>query len=90
MADRTNILFIADIVGEPGLQITEKLLPNLLKKYQIDFCIANGENVTHFFTQSRDFLKVGSCQAGKCRRRDVGHAHDSSPHTARFAARICM
>jgi len=46
MADHTNILFIADIVGEPGLQITEKLLPNLIKKYQIDFCIANGENVT--------------------------------------------
>jgi metallophosphoesterase (TIGR00282 family) len=46
MPDQTNILFIADIVGEPGLQITEKLLPGLLKKYNIDFCIANGENVT--------------------------------------------
>jgi metallophosphoesterase (TIGR00282 family) len=46
MAEKTNILFVADIVGKPGLQITEKLLPGLLKKYQIDFCIANGENVT--------------------------------------------
>lgn len=46
MPEKINILFIADIVGEPGMQITEKLLPSLLKKYNIDFCIANGENVT--------------------------------------------
>lgn len=46
MTEKINILFVADIVGEPGMQITEKLLPNLLKKYNVDFCIANGENVT--------------------------------------------
>ncbi len=39
-----NILFIADIVGKPGLEITSKLLPGLKEKYKIDFCIANGEN----------------------------------------------
>lgn len=39
-----NILFIADIVGKPGLEITTKLLPRLKEKYHIDFCIANGEN----------------------------------------------
>jgi len=46
MSENINFLFIADIVGDPGLQITEKLLPSLKKKYNIDFCIANGENVT--------------------------------------------
>ncbi|HDL17905.1 MAG TPA: TIGR00282 family metallophosphoesterase [Bacteroidetes bacterium] len=46
MIGSTNLLFIADIVGEPGLQITEKLLPGLMKKYNVDFCIVNGENVT--------------------------------------------
>jgi metallophosphoesterase (TIGR00282 family) len=39
-----NILFIADIVGRPGRDITARLLPALLRKYDVDFCIANGEN----------------------------------------------
>jgi len=39
-----NVLFIADIVGKPGLEITTKMLPGLKEKYHIDFCIANGEN----------------------------------------------
>jgi len=39
-----KILFVADIVGKPGLEILTKLLPSLKEKYKIDFCIANGEN----------------------------------------------
>lgn len=39
-----NILFIADIVGRPGLDIVERLLPGLKKQYSINLCIANGEN----------------------------------------------
>ena len=39
-----NVLFIADIIGKPGLEITATLLPSLKKKYNIDLCIANGEN----------------------------------------------
>lgn len=39
-----NVLFIADIIGKPGLEITSSLLGNLIKKYNIDLCIANGEN----------------------------------------------
>jgi metallophosphoesterase (TIGR00282 family) len=39
-----TVLFIADIIGKPGLDITASLLPNLLRKYNVDFCIANGEN----------------------------------------------
>ena len=46
MVENINILFVADIVGEPGMQISEKLMPNLFKKYKIDFCVVNGENVT--------------------------------------------
>jgi len=46
MSENINVLFVADIVGEPGLQIAEKLLPSLKKKYNADLCIANGENVT--------------------------------------------
>lgn len=39
-----NILFIADIVGQPGLDITIQLLPGLKQKYKANFCVANGEN----------------------------------------------
>lgn len=39
-----NILFIADIVGQPGLTITSQLLPGLKQKYKVNFCVANGEN----------------------------------------------
>ncbi len=39
-----NVLFIADIVGTPGLEIASKLTPTIKEKYKIDFCIANGEN----------------------------------------------
>jgi len=41
-----NVLFIADIVGKPGRDLTARLLPTLLRKYDVDFCIANGENAT--------------------------------------------
>ena len=40
----TNILFIGDIVGDPGLDIVRMWLPSLQKKYRTDLIIANGEN----------------------------------------------
>ena len=40
-----NILFIADIVGKPGMDVVAGLLPGLKKNHNIDLCIANGENV---------------------------------------------
>ena len=42
--DNIIVLFIADIVGEPGLNITSLYLSGLVKKYDIDLVIANGEN----------------------------------------------
>jgi len=39
-----NILFIGDIVGSPGRQAVETLVPQLKKKKKIDFIIANAEN----------------------------------------------
>ena len=41
-----NILFIGDIVGDPGLNIVQMYLPSLIKKYRVDVTIANGENVS--------------------------------------------
>ncbi|MGI6714049.1 MAG: TIGR00282 family metallophosphoesterase [Bacilli bacterium] len=42
-----KILFIGDIVARVGRRLVKKLLPDLIKKHQIDFVIANGENTTH-------------------------------------------
>ncbi|MCB4790521.1 MAG: TIGR00282 family metallophosphoesterase [Elusimicrobia bacterium] len=39
-----KILFIADIVGEPGRQVLKHRLPDLIKKEGPDFIIANAEN----------------------------------------------
>jgi len=39
-----KILFIGDIVGEPGRRAVAKLLPRLRAEHQLDAVIANGEN----------------------------------------------
>lgn len=42
-----NILFFGDIMGKPGRQGLIKALPDLKLKYNADFVIANGENISH-------------------------------------------
>ena len=42
-----KILFIGDIVGRIGRRMVKEKLPYFVNKYEIDFVIANGENVTH-------------------------------------------
>lgn len=39
-----KILFIGDIVGEPGRRAVHTLLPKLREQHALDFVIANGEN----------------------------------------------
>jgi len=39
-----KILFIGDVVGEPGRRAVNTLLPKLREQYGLDFIIANGEN----------------------------------------------
>lgn len=39
-----NILFIGDIVGEPGRRAVSELVPHLRNEFAIDVVIANGEN----------------------------------------------
>ena len=46
---KMKILFIGDIIGRPGRQAVEKLLPGLVEEHQIDFVIANGENAAAGF-----------------------------------------
>ena len=42
-----RILFIGDIVGKIGRRIVKDKIDYFVKKYDIDFVIANGENATH-------------------------------------------
>jgi len=42
-----KILFLGDIVGKVGRRVVANNLEKLVKKYQVDFVIANGENTTH-------------------------------------------
>ena len=39
-----SVLFIGDIIGKPGYDIVATYLPSLKTRYNVDLCIANGEN----------------------------------------------
>ncbi len=41
-----NVLYIGDIMGEPGIKVVSQVLPDLKKEYPIDLVIAQAENVT--------------------------------------------
>ena len=42
-----KFLIIGDVVAKPGRNAISKILPKLKKQYEIDFVIANGENLAH-------------------------------------------
>jgi len=46
LSEKINVLFIGDIIGEPGYNLTKSLLPSFISKYKINFVIANGENIS--------------------------------------------
>src|SRR4029450_13280235 len=58
-----NILIIGDVVGSPGRGIMKKALPIVLKKYDVEYCIANVENAAGGFGVTREicdeFLAMG-------------------------------
>ena len=39
-----RILFLGDIVGPSGCKVVKKFLPDIIKKKNLDFVVANGEN----------------------------------------------
>lgn len=41
-----SILFIGDIIGNPGLGFTQTFLPSIIQKYKPDLVVANGENLS--------------------------------------------
>ena len=59
-----NILAVGDIVGTLGVKELEKRLPKVKEKYNIDFCIVNGENAAEGMgiteRNFNDILKAGA------------------------------
>jgi metallophosphoesterase (TIGR00282 family) len=41
-----KLLYVGDIMGRPGRQTIQKVLPDLIKKKGIDFVVAQGENLS--------------------------------------------
>lgn len=41
-----NLLFVGDIIGQPGLDIVQTWLPSLIQKYKAEFVVVNGENLS--------------------------------------------
>ncbi len=44
--NKVKVLFIGDVVGKPGMQIIQTFLKSIVQNNQIDFIIANGENLS--------------------------------------------
>jgi 2',3'-cyclic-nucleotide 2'-phosphodiesterase len=49
-----NILLIGDVVGSPGRAILKKALPAVVKKYDVDYCVANVENAAGGFGVTKE------------------------------------
>lgn len=60
-----KILFIGDVVGQNGVNMLRKGLPQLKKEYSCDVCIVNGENSNENGTgmNSRDAQDIFACGA---------------------------
>ena len=44
-----NVLFVGDVVGSPGRRVVRKLLPGLIDRHLVDFCVVNVENAAGGF-----------------------------------------
>jgi 2',3'-cyclic-nucleotide 2'-phosphodiesterase len=42
-----RILFVGDVVGRPGRDAVEALLPGLRERLEVDACVVNGENIAN-------------------------------------------
>ncbi|HET9326771.1 MAG TPA: TIGR00282 family metallophosphoesterase [Candidatus Eisenbacteria bacterium] len=49
-----NVLFIADVIGSPGRDVVQALLPALRRRHEIGLVVCNGENSAGGFGLTRD------------------------------------
>jgi metallophosphoesterase (TIGR00282 family) len=50
-------IMIGDVVGDPGLEALERLLPGLIREQAVDFTVVNGENAAEGFGMTEATLK---------------------------------
>ena len=66
-----RILFLGDVVSEPGCEFVRRKLPGFKKLNEIDFCVVNGENsargngitpfsAEHLLTSGADLITTGN------------------------------
>ena len=88
-----RILFVGDVVGRPGRDAVEALLPGLRERLDVDACIVNGENVANgvgitprlaerLLAAGADALTLGN---HAWRREEIGPYLASSPKIVRPA-----
>lgn len=61
---RMNILYIGDIMGEPGIRVVEKVLPGIRREHNVDVVIAQAENTT-------DGKGIGIADFGRLRKLGI-------------------
>jgi metallophosphoesterase (TIGR00282 family) len=49
-------IMVGDVVGDPGLEVLDSLLPRLIQEYSADFTVVNGENAAEGFGMTKDTL----------------------------------
>lgn len=90
-----NILAIGDVVGRPGRKILQVLLPKIKKEYNIDVCIANGENsatgngitskvMKELYSYGIDIITLGNHTYAKKEINDFIDKEDSMIRPANF------
>lgn len=90
---KLRVLVIGDIVGRPGRDILKKKLPDLLRDYHVDFCVANGENaaggagITPVIMQELISCGINSLTSGDhiWKKKDIIPVIDSDPRLLRPA-----
>lgn len=62
-----NILYVGDIMAEPGIKLIESSLPQLKKDHDVDFVVAQAENVTAGKGLSKaDFKRLQAAGVDAC------------------------
>ena len=81
-----KILFIGDVVGRIGRRMIKEKVPYFVKKYEIDFVIANGENATHGKGLNRNHY-YELIDAG-CDAITLGNHYDSKKDLRNYIDRV--
>ena len=87
-----RILFIGDVVGKAGRVAIAQHLPGLVRDWQLDCTIINGENAAGGFgiTEAiyNDFLDAGADAVAERIERGEGDQHDVRHHLGRRGDRF--